>query len=66
MANFDENPILELGTNPIPGDKPCGLDASEDEDYIFVTGEIAKLGRIEADEPDWYQIEQAGTNLLRS
>ncbi len=66
MAGFDENPILELGTNPIPGADACGLDASEDEDYIFVTAEIAKIGRIEVDEPDWYEIEQAAVRLLGS
>ena len=66
MANLDEGPILELGTTPIPGAEPCGTDASEDEEYIFVVGEVAKLGRIEAEEPDWYQIEQSGLNLLRS
>ncbi|MHC4063120.1 MAG: type VI secretion system protein TssA [Planctomycetota bacterium] len=66
MANFDESPVLELGKNPIPGGEPCGTEASEDEEYIFVVGEVAKLGRIEADEPDWYQIEQTATNVLRS
>jgi type VI secretion system protein VasJ len=66
MAGLDETPILELGKTPVPGPDPCGADAAEDEDYIFVTAEIAKLGRIEADEPDWWQVEQTGTRILQS
>ncbi|MCH7812381.1 MAG: type VI secretion system protein TssA [Planctomycetes bacterium] len=66
MPSFDENPILELGKNPIPGAAPCGEDASEDEQYILVDAEINKLGRIEADEPDWYRIEQAAVSLLQN
>ncbi len=66
MANFDENPILELGANPIPGAEPCGEDVADDEGCIFVLAEVAKLDRIESDEPDWYQIEQTGINLLTS
>ncbi|MCP4246228.1 MAG: type VI secretion system protein TssA [bacterium] len=66
LPSFDENPILDLGKNPIPGAAPCGEDASEEEEFILVDAEIGKLGRIEADEPDWYRIEQAAVNLLRN
>ncbi|MCK4658658.1 MAG: type VI secretion system ImpA family N-terminal domain-containing protein, partial [Phycisphaerae bacterium] len=66
MGGFDENPIIELGKNPLPGENPCGIDASDDEQYILIDSEMGKLDRIEADEPDWYQMEQACTNLLRS
>lgn len=64
MASFDENPIMELGKKPIPGGAPCGIDAGDNPQYIFVTAELAKLDRIEADEPDWFKIEQEATNLL--
>ncbi len=66
MPRLDENPIIELGRNPIPGPAPCGADVSEDEEYIAVGAEMTRVDRIEAQEPDWYQIEQNGTSILRS
>lgn len=62
---FDETPMIELGEKPIGDDQPCGADAAEDEAYISVQSEIAKLDRIESGEPDWRQIEQGATDLLR-
>lgn len=64
MAAWDETPILELGTKPIAGDNPCGEDAADHENYIFVDGEMSKLGRIEVEEPDWRGIERSATELL--
>lgn len=58
MANLDETPIIDLGKNPIPGDNPGGIDASEEPQYFNTVGEVGKVDRIEADEPDWYQIEE--------
>lgn len=66
MPSFDETPILDLGKNPIPGDSPCGIDAADDEQYIEALAELGKLGRIEADEPDWYLLEQHSMNVLGS
>ena len=66
MAQIDENSFLELGRSPIPGPQPCGADVADDPDYIFVDVEIAKLDRIEADEPDWHSIVRSATNLLKS
>ncbi|UCE58230.1 MAG: type VI secretion system protein TssA [Phycisphaerales bacterium] len=66
MASFDENPIIELGKNPIPGGEPCGVDAADDPQYIEVTADLAGLDRIEADEPDWFKMEQDTINVLRS
>ena len=66
MPLLDEAPILELGKAPIPGDRPCGVDAAEDERYIAVGAEMSKLGRIDAGEPNWYVIEQNAINVLRS
>ncbi|MGB2986722.1 MAG: type VI secretion system protein TssA [Phycisphaerae bacterium] len=66
MPSFDESGIIDLGKNPIPGAEPCGIDAADDEEYLAVGAEMSKVGRIEADEPDWYVIEQSGTNILRS
>ncbi len=65
MATFDEAPILELGKAPVPGGSACGVDPGDDEQYIAIKAELAKVDRIEADEPDWYQIEQNSLNLLR-
>lgn len=66
MPELNEQPIIELGKNPIPGPAACGVDAAEDEQYIFIQGEVGKLDRIETGEPDWYGLEQAATNILRS
>lgn len=66
MAALDENPILELGRTPIPGPAPTGADTSSDEEYILLSGEIGKMDRIESEEPDWFQMEQAGTVILTS
>ena len=66
MATLDEGPIIELGRNPIPGDAPSGTDPGDDTNYIEVDAEMNKLGRIEAGEPDWYQIEQGCRTILSS
>ncbi len=70
MPKLDEAPILELGKTPIPGPSPAGADAADDEQYIFCSKQVAKIGRLDADaenpNPDWYGTEQAATNLLRS
>ena len=65
MASLDETPIIDLGRNPISGAQPGGADVSEDEEYIAALAEIAKLGRIEADEPEWHVIERLSTSILR-
>ncbi len=66
MANLDENPILDLGKTPIPGGEPCGADVADDEQYINVLAEVAKADRIEAEEPEWYTVEQDAINVLRT
>jgi type VI secretion system protein VasJ len=66
MPELNEQPIIELGKNPIPGPAAWGADAAEDEQYILIQGEVGKLDRIETGEPDWYGLEQAATNILRS
>ena len=64
MALSNESEIIDLGKNPIAGGDPCGVDAGDDEDYMFAINEVAKIGRIEADEPDWYKMEQACTKKI--
>jgi len=64
MPALDETPIIDIGKTAIPGDSPCGIDAADDATYIEITAEISKLGRIEADEPDWFQVEQGCKTLL--
>ncbi|MHC5111677.1 MAG: type VI secretion system protein TssA [Planctomycetota bacterium] len=66
MAQLDEAPILALGADPIPGGDPAGGDATEDEQYIEAMAEFAKHGRIESDEPEWYDIEQNCMAVLKS
>lgn len=67
MAAYDENPILELGRTPIPGPSPTGADVSDEESYISLQAELAKMDRIEAGgEPDWYTMEELCKVLLSS
>ena len=65
MPALDETPILELGTSPIPGGDSCGADAADDEQYLAVAAEMAGVDRIEAEEPDWYTVEQNAISFLR-
>ena len=65
MPKLDEAPIIELGKNAIPGGDACGVDAGDDEAYINATAEFTKHGRIESDEPEWFQMEQDCTAVLR-
>ena len=64
MPPLDEQPILDLGKDPIPGGEPCGIDAADDEQYIAVDHEMTGVDRIDSEEPDWYTIEQNAINLL--
>lgn len=66
MPQYDEQPILALGTTPIPGSAPAGSDVADDEDYLLVQAEMAKLDRIDLGDPDWFQIESATLNLLQN
>ena len=66
MTKLDENAIIDLGKTPVPGSQPCGREVEDDPDYIFVEVEIAKIDRIESDDPDWYSIVRSATNLLKS
>ena len=66
MSGFDEAPYIDLGRSPIPGAAPCGSDVAEDEEYILVQAEMAKLDRIEAGEPDWRSALDAAANILRN
>ncbi len=65
MPPLDENPILALGRDPIAECGPCGIDAADDEQYIAVGAEMTGVDRIEAEEPDWYTIEQNAINILK-
>ena len=66
MASYDEQQILDLGRNPIPGGDPCGSDVADDEQYIEIDAQISGLDRIEAEPPDWFTVEQGAINILRS
>jgi type VI secretion system protein VasJ len=64
MASLDEKALIELGQAPIPGDRPIGIDASDDLQHILVVAEAAKLGRVDAGQPDWAQVEDAAREIL--
>ena len=66
MASYDEQQVLDLGKNPIPGGDPCGRDIADDEQYIEVDAQISGLDRIESEAPDWFMVEQNTINILRS
>jgi type VI secretion system protein VasJ len=64
MPGLDEAQFLALGTTPISDAAPAGRDVGDDEEYMFIEGEIAKLDRIDLGTPDWFQIEQAARSIL--
>ena len=66
MASFEEAPIIELGTAPISEAARGGQDVADDEEYLLIDAEFAKLDRIDLGAPDWFQLEQASLNILRS
>ena len=66
MASYDEQQVLDLGKNPIPGGDPCGSDVADDEQYIEIDAQISGLDRIESEAPDWFMVEQNTINILRS
>ena len=63
---LDEAAVLGLGSQPISDTAPCGRDVADDEEYMFVDGEVAKLDRIDLGEIDWFQLEQACQSVLRT
>lgn len=65
MPALDEASILPLGVDPIPGAAPTGVDAADDENYILVQSELNKIGRIEGEPPNWFNVVQGATNVLR-
>lgn len=65
MAAFDEAPLIDLGKTPIAPDAPCGIDVADDEDYLLIEAEMAKLDRIDLGDPDWYRVEDAALRILR-
>ncbi|MBK8269747.1 MAG: type VI secretion system protein TssA [Planctomycetes bacterium] len=65
MSNFDEASILALATEPIAGAAATGIDAADDENYILVLSELNRIGRIEGDPPNWFNIVQGATNVLQ-
>jgi type VI secretion system protein VasJ len=40
------SPLLKAIKTPIPGDNPCGKDASYDEDFLAIKSEIDKLNSV--------------------
>lgn len=66
MASYDEQQVLDLGKNPIPGGDPCGRDIADDEQYIEIDAQISGLDRIESEAPDWFTVEQGAINILSS
>ncbi|MBX3394911.1 MAG: type VI secretion system protein TssA [Phycisphaerae bacterium] len=65
MASFDETTILPLGVEPIGGGAPTGVDAADDENYILVQAELNRIGRFDGEPPNWFNVIQGATNVLR-
>ena len=66
MAGLDETAIIELGKRPISDAAPGGQDVADDEEYLALEAETAKLDRIDLGEPDWIQIEQSCLSILKT
>jgi len=67
MSPTELSQLIELGSNPIPGDAPAGADASNDSDYLAVMSELVKADRIDAGgPPDWNMLEESAVNVLRN
>ena len=66
MPDFGEAAILSLGTTPITDTAPTGRDVADDEEYLLIEAETAKLDRIDLGTPDWFQIENVALNILKT
>jgi type VI secretion system protein VasJ len=66
MPSFDETPILALGTTPISDAARTGRDVADDEGFLLIEAESAKLDRIDLGTPDWFQLENAALNILKT
>ena len=65
MATVNEAPILELGKNRVPGGSVFSIETGDDELYIATKAGLAQVDRIDADDPDWYQIALDSLSLMR-
>ena len=63
---FDETPIIDLGKKPVSDAEPCGADVSDDEDYLLLDTELAKLDRIDLGAVDWFRVGKASESILSS
>ena len=65
MVDFS-HPFQTLGTAPIPGDSPAGINARYESAYEQLNAELAKLESVSGEKVDWHVIEQLSAQLLSS
>ncbi|MDP6957614.1 MAG: TssA family type VI secretion system protein, partial [Planctomycetota bacterium] len=61
----DASELSKLGSTPIPGDSPTGIDAKYDEDYEKLKEEVSKLDTSPQD-VKWREVVELGTTVLTS
>jgi type VI secretion system protein VasJ len=59
----DVSELSKLGSIPIPGDSPTGIDAKYDEDYEKLKEEVSKLDTSPQD-VKWREVVELGTTVL--
>ncbi len=58
--------LLKLGSDPIPGDAPCGENARYEEEYESLLSEVGKLESLHGGTVDWARVVELGCALLES
>ncbi|MHA7879566.1 MAG: type VI secretion system protein TssA [Saccharospirillum sp.] len=56
--------ILDLFTQPIPGDAPCGVSVKYEESFLALEAELAKQESLIAATVDWRQVDQLARAIL--
>ena len=59
--------LVGLGSKPIAGDSPAGIDAKYDEEYEKLMNEVVKLESVSVDSPiDWEVINDLAILILET
>jgi type VI secretion system protein VasJ len=64
MASFDD--IIALGSTPIPGDAPTGIEAKYEPEFEALKAEVDKLASVGGGEVAWPRVRQLAVGLLTS
>ncbi len=65
MANLDDHPLVNLGSEPISDDSPCGENARYESDFEQLEAELAKQESLTAATVDWARVVELATAILR-